>query len=50
MEIGAGTTQIQLVLMARQLQKMDPIELNPMFAAPSPFPPKPAWIDQVLKK
>ena len=37
MEIGAGTNQIQLMIMARQLAKMDPIELNPMLAGKSPF-------------
>jgi butyryl-CoA dehydrogenase len=37
MEIGAGTTQIQLMIMARILSKMDPIELNPLFAGPNPF-------------
>jgi len=40
MEIGAGTNQIQMVIMARQLMKMDPIELNPLFAGPSPFAKK----------
>lgn len=40
MEIGAGTSQIQLMIMARQLDKMDPIELNPLFAGPSPFKKK----------
>lgn len=37
MEIGAGTSQIQLLIMARQLLKMDPVELDPLFAGPSPF-------------
>jgi alkylation response protein AidB-like acyl-CoA dehydrogenase len=40
MEIGAGTNQIQMMIMARQLAKMDPIELNPLFAGPSPFEKK----------
>ncbi|HUT54214.1 MAG TPA: acyl-CoA dehydrogenase family protein [bacterium] len=37
MEIGAGTSQIQMMIMARQLMKMDPLELSPLFAGPSPF-------------
>ena len=41
MEIGAGTSQIQMLIMARLLEKMEPIELNPMFAGPSPFGHRP---------
>jgi alkylation response protein AidB-like acyl-CoA dehydrogenase len=37
MEIGAGASNIQLMIMARLLDKMSPIELNPMFAGPNPF-------------
>lgn len=43
MEIGAGTSEIQLMIMARQLMNMDPIELNPAFAGKSVFGEKPAW-------
>ncbi len=37
MEIGAGTSQIQLLIMARKLMEMEAIELNPLFFSPSPF-------------
>jgi len=43
MEIGAGTNQIQMLVMARQLMRMDPIELNPVFAGPAPFTRLPEW-------
>ncbi len=47
MEIGAGTNEIQLMIMARQLMKMDPIELNPVFAGKSVFGEKPAWLKKL---
>jgi len=37
MEIGAGTSQIQLLIMARKLMEMEEIELNPLFFGPGPF-------------
>jgi len=37
MEIGAGTSQIQLMIMARMLMKDPPPDLNPLFAGPDPF-------------
>jgi len=37
MEIGAGTTQIQLLILARMLMKDPPPDLNPLFAGPDPF-------------
>jgi len=37
MEIGAGTTQIQLLILARLLMKDPPPDLNPLFAGPDPF-------------
>jgi len=37
MEIGAGTSQIQLLILARKLMESEQIELNPMFFGPSPF-------------
>lgn len=44
MEIGAGTNQIQMMIMARQLMGMDKIELDPMFSGPSPFGTEPEWM------
>ena len=40
MEIGAGASQIQMLIMSRMLLKMDPVELNPLFAGPTPFKKK----------
>jgi len=37
MEIGAGTSQIQMWIMARKLMETDEPELNPLFAGPDPF-------------
>jgi alkylation response protein AidB-like acyl-CoA dehydrogenase len=37
MEIGAGTSQIQLLILARMLMKNPPPDLNPLFAGPDPF-------------
>ncbi|OGP60435.1 MAG: hypothetical protein A2V67_19050 [Deltaproteobacteria bacterium RBG_13_61_14] len=37
MEIGAGTSQIQLLILARMLMKDPPPDLNPLFAGPDPF-------------
>ena len=48
MEIGAGTNQIQSILLARQLDKMNPIELSPLFAGKSMFPKEPKWVAEVL--
>lgn len=37
MEIGAGTSQIQLLILARLLMKNPPPDLNPLFAEADPF-------------
>ncbi len=37
MEIGAGTSQIQMWIMSRELMGKDDLELNPLFAGPDPF-------------
>ena len=45
MEIGAGTTQIQLSIMARQLMNMEhPLELSPLFAGKTIFSRMPEWL------
>ncbi len=43
MEIGAGTSQIQMLIMARQLMRADPLELSPAFAGPALFDRVPEW-------
>jgi butyryl-CoA dehydrogenase len=40
MEIGAGTSQIQMLIMSRKLMERDDPELNPLFAGPDPFAEK----------
>jgi alkylation response protein AidB-like acyl-CoA dehydrogenase len=40
MEIGAGTSQIQMMIMSRKLMEMKEYELNPLFAGPDPFQEK----------
>jgi len=37
MEIGAGTSQIQMLIMGRKLADTDEPELNPLLAGPDPF-------------
>jgi len=37
MEIGAGTSQIQMLIMSRKLMEMEECEFNPLFAGPDPF-------------
>lgn len=37
MEIGAGTSEIQCLIMGRKLVDTDEPELNPLFAGPDPF-------------
>ena len=41
MEIGAGTSQIQLMILARKLLEIPEPEFNPLFAGPDPFSEKP---------
>jgi len=40
MEIGAGTSQIQMMIMSRKLMDSDDPELNPLFMGPDPFAEK----------
>lgn len=37
MEIGAGASQIQLMILGRKLIESDKLEMNPLFFGPSPF-------------